>query len=199
MNMNLKINFKKPEVRNVAIIIAVGLIGGALWYQFVYKEISENKTKLEADLKKKQTELNNILILKPQLKTLEKDIEAASLRLDSLKSMFPDQKEIPKLIRDITGVAHATDIVTTTFTPQPDVQKEYYVENRYNLSVIGGYHQLAQFFGYLANMPLIINLTRVAIHFNSGYAQSKQEAEEHGTPINSIGASFQMTTFSSKK
>jgi type IV pilus assembly protein PilO len=172
---------------------------GFLWYQFVYVGINEEKTRLESDLKKKQTELNNILILKPQLKTLEKDITAAGVRLDSLKSMFPDQKEIPKLIREITGVARASNIYTTRFNPQPDVQREYYVENRYDLSVTGGYHQLAQFFSFLANMPLIINLSNVSIHENPSLAQSKKDAEEHGIPVTSITASFQMTTFSSKR
>jgi type IV pilus assembly protein PilO len=197
--MNLKVDFKKPQVRNVLIIFAVGLVLGFLWYQFVYVGINEEKTRLESDLKKKQTELNNILILKPQLKTLEKDITAAGVRLDSLKSMFPDQKEIPKLIREITGVARASNIYTTRFNPQPDVQREYYVENRYDLSVTGGYHQLAQFFSFLANMPLIINLSNVSIHENPSLAQSKKDAEEHGIPVTSITASFQMTTFSSKR
>jgi type IV pilus assembly protein PilO len=197
--MNLKVDFKKPRVRNVLIILAVGLVLGFLWYQFVYVGINEETIRLESDLKKKQAELNNILILKPQLKTLEKDIAAAGVRLDSLKSMFPDQKEIPKLIREITGVARASNIYTTRFNPQPDVQREYYVENRYDLSVTGGYHQLAQFFSFLANMPLIINLSNVSIHENPSLAQSKKEAEEHGIPVTSITASFQMTTFSSKR
>jgi type IV pilus assembly protein PilO len=197
--MNLKVDFKKPQVRNVLIILAVGLVLGFLWYQFVYVGINEETIRLENDLKKKQAELNNILILKPQLKTLEKDIAAAGVRLDSLKSMFPDQKEIPKLIREITGVARASNIYTTRFNPQPDVQREYYVENRYDLSVTGGYHQLAQFFSFLANMPLIINLSNVSIHENPSLAQSKKEAEEHGIPVTSITASFQMTTFSSKR
>jgi type IV pilus assembly protein PilO len=113
--------------------------------------------------------------------------------------MFPDQKEIPKLIREITGVARASGIYTTRFNPLPDIQREYYVENRYDLSVTGGYHQLAQFFSFLANMPLIINLSNVVISQNPSLEQSKQEAEEHGTPITSIMATFQMTTFSSKK
>jgi type IV pilus assembly protein PilO len=197
--MNFKVDLKNPQVRNVAIISAVGILLGFLWYQFVYTGINEEKSRLESELKKKQNELNNILILKPQLKTLEKDIAAASLRLDSLKSMFPDQKEIPKLIREITGVARASSIYTTGFNPLPDIQREYYVENRYDLSVTGGYHQLAQFFSFLANMPLIINLSNVSIQANPSLDQSKKDAEEHGTPITSIITKFQMTTFSSKK
>jgi type IV pilus assembly protein PilO len=197
--MNIKFNFKNPHVRNILIISAVGAASVALWYQFVFIGIQRDTNNLKAELAKKQNELNSIQVLKPQLKKLESDIAAASVRLDSLKSMFPDQKEIPKLIREITGVARASGIYTTRFNPLPDIQREYYVENRYDLSVTGGYHQLAQFFSFLANMPLIINLSNVVISQNPSLEQSKQEAEEHGTPITSIMATFQMTTFSSKK
>jgi type IV pilus assembly protein PilO len=197
--MNFKLNIKNPHVRNILIISAVGAASVVLWYQFVFVGIQRDTNNLKAELTKKQNELNSIQVLKPQLKKLESDIAAASVRLDSLKSMFPDQKEIPKLIREITGVARASGIYTTRFNPLPDIQREYYVENRYDLSVTGGYHQLAQFFSFLANMPLIINLSNMSISLNPSLEQSKQEAEEHGTPITSIVATFQMTTFSSKK
>ena len=197
--MAMKIDFKNPRVRNIVIIIAVGLAGTMLWYQTVFLEKQKTVESLKAELVRKQNELNSILALKPQLKKLEKDIAVAQVRLDSLKSMFPDQKEIPKLIREITSVARASDIYTTRFNPLPDIQREYYVENRYDMTVSGGYHQLAEFYSFLANLPLIINLSTMSIHADPNLAQSKKEAEEHGGPISSIVASFQMTTFSSKK
>jgi type IV pilus assembly protein PilO len=197
--MNLKFDFKNPHLRNILLISALGAASVILWYQFVFVGIQRDINNLKAEFTRKQNELNSIQVLKPQLKKLEKDIAAASVKLDSLKSMFPDQKEIPKLIREITGVARASGIYTTRFNPVPDIQREYYVENRYDLSVTGGYHQLAQFFSFLANMPIIINLSNMSIRVNPGLAQSKVEADEHGTPITSIVASFQMTTFSSKK
>jgi type IV pilus assembly protein PilO len=197
--MALKIDLKNPRVRNIVIITAVGLAGAVLWYQSVYVEKRKTVDSLHVELDRKQNELNSILALKPQLKKLEKDIAVAQLCLDSLKSMFPDQKEIPKLIREITSVAHGSEIYTTRFSPLPDIQREYYVENRYDMSVSGGYHQLAEFFSSLANLPLIINLTGVSIHENSNIAAAKKEAEDHGGAISSVVATFQMTTFSSKK
>lgn len=197
--MAIRIDLKNPRTRNILIIAAVGLAGAVLWYQTVYVEKRKTVDALHREIERKQNELNNILALKPQLKKLEKDIAAAQVRLDSLKSMFPDQKEIPKLIREITSVARASEIYTTKFNPLPDIQREYYVENRYDMTVSGGYHQLAEFFSFLANLPLIINLTGVSIHTNSGLDAAKKEAEEHGGPVSSIVASFQMTTFSSKK
>jgi type IV pilus assembly protein PilO len=197
--MALKIDFKNPRVRNILIIAAVGVAGAFLWYQSVYMEKRKTVDSLKSELTRKQNELNNILALKPQLKKLEHDIAVAQVRLDSLKSMFPDQKEIPKLIREITSVARASEIYTTKFNPLPDIQREYYVENRYDMTVTGGYHQLAEFYSFLANLPLIINLSNVSIRVNSNLAQSKKDAEDHGGAISSIVASFQMTTFSSKK
>jgi type IV pilus assembly protein PilO len=197
--MAIRIDLKNPRTRNILMIAAIGLAGAVLWYQTVYVEKRKTVDTLHREIERKQNELNNILALKPQLKKLEKDIAAAQVRLDSLKSMFPDQKEIPKLIREITSVARASEIYTTKFNPLPDIQREYYVENRYDMTVSGGYHQLAEFFSFLANLPLIINLTGVSIHTNSGLDAAKKEAEEHGGPISSIVASFQMTTFSSKK
>jgi type IV pilus assembly protein PilO len=197
--MALRIDLKNPRVRNILIIAAAGLACLLLWYQTVYVERQKTVDSLRRELVRKQNDLNNILALKPQLKKLEKDIAVAQVRLDSLKSMFPDQKEIPKLIREITSVARASEIYTTKFSPLPDIQREYYVENRYDMTVSGGYHQLAEFYGFLANLPLIINLSGVSIRTNGNISQSKKDAEEHGGPVSSIVASFQMTTFSSKK
>jgi type IV pilus assembly protein PilO len=197
--MNIKLNIKNPHIRNIVIILCVGAVSFFLWYQFVYSGIISEINSLKKELAKKQEELNAIQVLKPQLKKLEKDIALANLKLDSLKSMFPDQKEIPKLLKEITAVAQASNISTTKFNPLPDIQREYYVENRYDLTVTGGYHDLAKFFSFLANMPLIINFSNVSIKVNPFLAQSKKDSEEHGTPITSIIASFQMTTFSSKK
>jgi type IV pilus assembly protein PilO len=194
-----KINLKNPRTRNILVFIVLALFSVGGWYNWVILEKQKSLADKKQELEKKQNELNNILALKPQLKKLESDIAVARVRLDSLKSIFPDQKEIPKLIREITGVARASEIYATRFVPQPDVQREYYVENHYDLSVTGGYHQLAQFFGFLANMPLIINLTNVSIKVNPSFAESKREADEHGSSLASITASFQMATFSSKK
>jgi type IV pilus assembly protein PilO len=197
--MAIRLDLKNPRTRNILIIAAIGLIGTFLWYETVYVEKRKTVDLKRHELEIKQNELNNILALKPQLKKLEKDIAVAQVRLDSLKSMFPDQKEIPKLIREITSVARASEIYTTKFNPLPDIQREYYVENRYDMAVSGGYHQLAEFFSFLANLPLIINLGNVSIRVNGSLSQVQREAEEHGGPVPSINATFQMTTFSSKK
>jgi type IV pilus assembly protein PilO len=194
-----KFSLKKTNVRDWALIISAGLIGLILWYYSVYNAKRLECGKFQTQLDQKRKELNGILALKPQLDRLEQEITAAQHRLDSLKSIFPDHKEVPRMIKEITAVARASGIYTTKFTPQPDVERDYYVENNYELSANGAYHDLARFFSFLANMPLIINLSNVSIKANPKMEESKKDFEEHGSPVTTVKASFTITTFSSKK
>ncbi len=197
--MAFQFSLKNPKFRNPLIIAVVG--GGVIawWITMVYAKQNEILIKDKANLSGKQKELNSILALKPQLNRIEVEINKAQHRLDSLKSIFPDRKEIPKLIREITGVARASGIFTTKFIPRPDVEKEYYIENRYDLGIIGGFHDLGRFFSFLANMPLIINMSNVSIRTNPSIEESKKMSEDHGLPMATIVATFTMTTFSSKR
>ena len=197
--MALTLDFKNPKLRHPLIISAVGIAGIALWYNMMYVDKNQIYVKAKSDLSAKQNELNCILALKPQLRRIQKEIDSAQYRLDSLKSIFPDRKEIPKLLREITGGARASGIVTTKFNPRPDVEREYFVENHYDMTVVGGFHDLARFYCFLANMPLIINLSKVTIKMNPRIEESKKLSEEHGSAVSTVISSFTMTTFSSKK
>lgn len=194
----MKIDLKNPRIRIPALLILIGIGAIYLWVQQLYLPNKEIIAKLEKSCNAKQDTLRTVLALKPQLNTIKLEISLAQSRLDSLKSIFPDQKEIPKLIREITSVARASGITTTKFNPLPDIEREYYVENRYNISVTGGYHELAEFFAFLANFPLIINLTSVNIATNPDAAHSSADLE-YETSVPSVVSSFEMTTFSSKK
>lgn len=196
---NLKVNFKDPKTQIVILLILLSIGGIYLWYTYSFSPLQIENSKLKNTLRSKQDTLRVIQALKPQLELLKKDVVLANKQLDSLKSIFPDQKEIPKLIREITAVASAAGIITTKFNPLPDIEKEYYIENRYSITVEGGYHQLAEFFAFLSNFPLIINLSSVNIASNPEYKVNEENSDEKILNPATIVAMFEMTTFSSKK
>lgn len=192
MNMP-KLNFKDQKIQIMIFIIILGLGGSLAWYYMVYAVKQVTLSNLQSTEQTKQNELNSILAMKPQLNKLREDIARANARLDSLKSIFPDHKEIPRLIQDITKVAVAAGIETKKFSPLPDVEREYYIENRYDIAIVGGYHQVATFFSYLANMQLLVNLSDVNITVSGDLAKSMDAAEENNTPPQSINAVFSVT------
>jgi len=194
----LKLDIKDPNVRNTLIGVAVILCVSYLWFDSYYspkmeeiKALTERKEAVDAELLK-------INSLKPQLERLRQESIIMAAKLDSLKNIFPDQKEVPRLIREITAVNRRSGVITTRFTPMPDVEKEYYVENKYNVSMLGDYHNLGTLFSYFANFQLIVNLDNVSISANPGYESGKKLGPYDDKPP-SVLAAFELTTFSSRK
>jgi len=194
----VKINLKDPRLRVPLLMALLTGCGVYYWYTQMFTPLQKDRANLKQQLVAKQDSLRVIQALKPQLQLLREELVAAQQRLDSLKSIFPDQKEIPKLIREITSVARASGISTTKFTPLPDVEREYFVENRYSISVEGGYHELADFFAFLANFTLIINLSTMNIGTNPLMSTETTNAPGEDQAPTTL-AMFEMTTFSSKK
>ena len=192
-----RLSLRDNRVRVVLLIIFIGLIGSYVWYDQVYVVKNERRTMLETQCEGKQKRLNEIMAMKPQRNRLRQEIIEKRAVLDSLKSIFPDQKEIPKLIQEITRQARVANIYPTKFNPLADVEREYYIENRYNMSLWASYHDFAQFLAQLANLRLIINLSNVKIGVHPQIQQ--QLADSASAKPYSITANFMMTTFSSKK
>jgi type IV pilus assembly protein PilO len=200
MNIQLpKINFRDTRTRTALAIVLAGIAASAALYHYWVIPAQRQLGQLERELNEKQNELNNIRMIEQQLARLEESLRKSNRELDSLRSIFPDKKEIPKLIREITRVARASGIYTRRFNPLPDVVREFYIENRYSLAVSGGYHELAHFFSFLANLPLMINISNVHMQTHPAVRQSLESYNLHGGSIESITASFEMTTFSSKQ
>ncbi|MDR2693010.1 MAG: type 4a pilus biogenesis protein PilO [Chitinispirillales bacterium] len=195
----LKLDIKDPNVRNVLIGVGTILLLSYLWFDSFYSPKMEEINALTERKEKIEAELLKINALKPQLERLRQEAIIMAAKLDSLKNIFPDQKEVPRLIREITAVNRRSGVITTRFTPMPDVEKEYYIENRYNVSMLGDYHNLGALFSYFANFQLIVNLDNVAISANPGYGGGGKGAGLYEEKQPTVLAVFELTTFSSRK
>ena len=193
-----KSSINDPNVLCLIISVFVIAVAGYMWHSTAYAPLMESINHLTAEKEQRETELMRINALKPQLDRLRAENTKLEAKLDSLKNIFPDQKEVPRLIRDMTAVNRRSNIVVTRFTPKDDVVKEYYVENKYDVSVTGSYHNLGELFSFLANFQLIVNLTDVSINANSAAANVGTGTEAVTTPP-SVTASFELTTFSSRR
>ncbi|MCL2219829.1 MAG: type 4a pilus biogenesis protein PilO [Chitinispirillia bacterium] len=199
----LKIDLKDPGVRNVLASVFVIGVCVFFWFDSVYSPLAEEITRLEGEKERVEAELLKINALKPQIQRLRQESAALEAELDSLKNMFPDGKELPRLIRELTSVNRRSGVVTTRFMPKPDVVKEYYIENKYDVSITGDYHNIGALFSYMANFQLIINLANVNINANPNFGNDLTRGGGGGAVSverqPSVNATFEMTTFSSKK
>lgn len=192
----LKLNLRDLKTRTALILLAFGIVLSVFIYFKVLIPAREDLDKLKTTYNTKNSELNNILALKPRLAQMRKEYALDSIRLDSLKGIFPDREQIPMIIQEITNISKKAGISAVKFFPLSNVEKEYYIINRYSVVVRGSYHQLGSFFSHMANISLIVNLENVDIKslVANNYSDNMSES---GIPV--IKASFDMSTFSSKE
>ncbi|MBN1981221.1 MAG: type 4a pilus biogenesis protein PilO [Chitinivibrionales bacterium] len=194
-----KIDIHNPRVQVIAAVIVIMIFAAYMYYQKIILIKRQELQQLVSKNTTLQNELIKIMALRPKLEALRKSIDDLNVELQTLREKFPDREEIPQVIHTITTTSRKVGISTTRFIPLPGVEREFYRENNYEMTVSGGYHELGRFFAELANFDLIINLSKVSIKVNPSVLQSIAENEAHGGGVQTIVASFILTTFSSKK
>lgn len=194
-----KIDIHNPKFQGMMVFIVLAVFGAYMFHLKVIKVQENELNGLKSKHQQKENELINIISMRPKLDALRKSMDELNVQLQMLRSKFPDTEEIPQIIREITTVSRKVGIATIRFIPQKSVEREYYCENNYLMSVVGSYHNLGRFFAELANFDLIVNLSKVSIRTNPGVQQSILLNEEHESGVETITASFNLTTFSSKK
>ncbi len=176
---------KLPVQQKVGIVILlVALLAGGYYYgihkslQSTLQQKNKKLTKLNADYSEQKNILANRERFKKEYNELQKKF-ANALKL------LPNSSEIPKLLTNISELAHTAGLEILLFQPMPELAKNFYAEIPVKMEVKGRYHDLAIFFDKVSKLNRIVNISDIAIKS----ARGKDEIP--GT----ISASFQALTF----
>lgn len=105
-------------------------------------------------------------------------------RLDALRAVLPEQKDVGDLLRRIQTLAMQSSLTIRGFTPQPIQQKEMHAAWPIGLKIEGTYHNLGLFFDRVRKFPRIINVSDLSI-----------KSVEKPTPTVTIAVECVATTF----
>lgn len=182
-------DFKQyPLYVQLIIILVVCLALGGLAYWFVYKGQYENIQKQEKNLAALQKEIQQGLIMEAQLPEFKKEVKKLEAKLQTLKRILPEEREVAELINKVKNLADLTNLTLISIKGAPLRPVDFYAEFPYAMTVEGTYHNLASFFDKISKFSRIINITGteiVAIKTKSAKASSD----------NTINAKFMATTF----
>ena len=148
-------------------------------------------TDVNAEIKLKETRLaglkadiNKGVATGRQLGQFQTQVTDLEHRLDALKNVLPEQKDVADTLRRIQGLATQSNLTLLRFTPAPQKQQPLYLEVPYSLIADGSYHNLALFFDRVAKFQRIINVSDISIS-----AKPRQDANS------TITATLTATTF----
>jgi type IV pilus assembly protein PilO len=179
-----------PLYVQLIIILVVCVAMGGLAYWFVYKGQYETIEKQEKKLAGLQKEIQQGLIMEAQLPEFKKEVKKLEAKLQTLKRILPEQREVAELIQKVKNLADLTNLTIINIKGQSLRPIEFYAEVPWTFEIEGTYHSLAGFFDKISKFSRIINITQTnikAIQAKSGKGKVSQ--------ANTIHAKFVATTF----
>jgi type IV pilus assembly protein PilO len=98
-----------------------------------------------------------------RLREFETQVAQLEQRLDTLKQVLPEEKDVADILRRIQGLATQSNLSIQRFTPQPTVQQALHAEIPYRLQAEGTYHDLGLFFDRISKFPRIISVSEISV------------------------------------
>jgi type IV pilus assembly protein PilO len=127
-------------------------------------------TEAEADLALKQTHLTALnsditkgVATARRLGEFQADVTNLEHRLESLKNVLPEQKDVADTLRRLQGLATQSNLTLLRFTPVAQRQLPLYAEVPYRITAQGSYHNLGLFFDRVSKFPRIINIGDISV------------------------------------
>ncbi|HET8699462.1 MAG TPA: type 4a pilus biogenesis protein PilO [Gammaproteobacteria bacterium] len=143
-------------------VVFVGVVAFGVYMFVIQQEMPLLKTaqKEEVDLRAtfedRQRKAANFDAYRAQLAEIERDFGAMLRQL-------PGKTEVPSLIVDISQTATGSGLEELAFTPQGEIQKDFYAELPIKLRYTGTYHEFGNFVSGIAALPRIVTLHDIQI------------------------------------
>jgi type IV pilus assembly protein PilO len=145
------------------------LVCGMAIYGFYHFYVQD----ADADLALKQTHLtalrgdiNKGVATASRLPEFQSQVTDLERRLESLKNVLPEQKDVADILRRLQGLATQSNLTLLRFTPVAPKQLPQYSEVPYRLTAEGSFHNLGLFLDRVSKFPRIINIGDISIVAN---------------------------------
>jgi type IV pilus assembly protein PilO len=152
------------------VLVCAGAAGG-FWYYYVQE--------MQADIAIRVSRLNSLkqdiakgVATARRLPEFQGQVVELEARLDSLRAVLPEEKDVADILRRVQGLAAQSNLTIQRFTPQPSVQQAMYAEVPIKLQAEGTYHNLGYFFDRISKFPRIINISNISVK-----ARPEQESD----------------------
>ena len=164
----------------VAIAVAVG---GAFYYFYEMPQQVQIAAQAK-ELSDIRGRISKGQAMARQLPEFRKEIGTLEARLESLKPILPDERDVGDLLRRVQTLATQSNLQVRGFRPQAITTKEMHAEWPIALQLEGNYHNLGLFLDRVSKFPRIINIGGMNI------AAKEEPTAQSSMTINATATTF---------
>jgi type IV pilus assembly protein PilO len=152
------------------LLICLGTLGliGAGFYFFLLGPKFDTLAAAREDLKTQKNLLSTYKIKAAALEKMEARMAQAQAKFNIAMTALPDKRELPSLLDEISKAGSDAGLEVQLFAPQSMVKKNFYTEIPFSMTVVGRYHQVAEFFYRVAGLNRVVNISAINVNRVSG-------------------------------
>jgi type IV pilus assembly protein PilO len=181
----MKISLAKiPWYAQVGVFVLLATSGIGAYYYYYESPLRETMVGRQTQLGALRAEISKGYATAKRLPEFRGQVAELEGRLENLRSVLPDEKDVADLLRRLQTVATQSSLIIKGFRPAPTVVKELHAEWPIALQLDGTYHNLATFFDRVGKFTRIINISAVDI-----------KTKDRPDPNSTIVANCVATTF----
>jgi type IV pilus assembly protein PilO len=188
---------KGQREQALLLVCMVALAAIGLYWYMVYqpRAIALTEQQARVDTLVALNEKAKVEMSRGSLADIRRELAEYRKSLSLIRSLVPTGNEVPALLEQVSTAARRVGLDVASVDPQPVIAGAGYDTYRYGMSIIGGYHQLAEFLanvGSLNRIVLPMNLTLMMSR--NPNAQQSREGKDGAV----LEARFQLQTFVTK-
>jgi type IV pilus assembly protein PilO len=168
----------------------LGVLVFLMFYKYIYGPLDSNLKKINNELKAKQAKLVVARERANRLDELKTDYELLKVKVEEAEKKLPREKEIPRLLRDITNAGRKFKVDISDFQPRADEPQQYYISYPFRVTLETNYHNLAHFLAEIGQYERIFHIRNLNL---------TPIVENEGEKLKGITADFQLYTYTFKE
>lgn len=145
----------------LGISVVIALIPFVVFYFFFYEPNTVTISSLDSQKTTLTQQVRDVEAKAANLAKFENELEEAQRLFDETSGLLPKDKEIPKLLKDISALGRSAGLDFLTFRPLADIPKEFYSEIPVTINVRGPYHNVGFFFDQVSKLERIVTVSNI--------------------------------------
>jgi type IV pilus assembly protein PilO len=159
---------KLPWYGQIGAFVLIAAMGAGAFYYF-YETPAQIELAAQAqELSAIRGRISRGQSMARQLPEFRKEIGTLEARLEALKPILPDERDVGDLLRRVQTLATQSNLQVRGFRPQAITTKAMHAEWPIALQLDGSYHNLGLFLDRGSKFPRIINIGNLVMSARTG-------------------------------
>lgn len=152
---------ERTKREKILLVIMTIILPLFLFYRFYYQPTEEKIKKYKEEIKTLELEIAKIETFAKKEKELEVQLVKRKEFLEEIKDILPTEKEVPKLLKNISSMAKQAQLEMINFTPKGEEKKDYYTIIPFEMQVKGNFPNIIKFLNSVETMSRLVTIENI--------------------------------------